>query len=76
MFFIISLVLIYLVTGSLYLLATFIQFFLPPPTASLVTTNRISFSGSLFLKKIELTYNTILVPVKQYCDLLFLYISE
>ena len=44
--YIISVVLIYLTTGSLYLLTAFLQFLLSPP---LVTTNLISFSMSLYL---------------------------
>ena len=42
-----SLGLIYHITGSLYLLTTFIQ---SPPTPPLETTNLTSFSMSLFLK--------------------------
>ena len=60
---------------------TFIQFPLPRPL-SLVTTNLISSSLSLFfffffcLFEVQLTYNTILVPSKQYTDLVFIYIKN
>ena len=52
MLYITSLVLTYLITGSLYFLTTFIQFplpntLLPPPPP--VITNLISFSISLFI---------------------------
>ena len=43
-----SLVLIYLITGSLHLLTAFIPFFVPPPSP-LVIINLISFSLSLFV---------------------------
>ena len=45
MLFITSPVLIYLITGSMYLLTTFLQ--LPPPLLPLVTTSLISFPMSL-----------------------------
>ena len=58
----ISLVIIYLIAGSLYPLTTFIQFPFPHPIL-LATTNLISFPMSLFvwgfLKFNGLTYNTV-----------------
>ena len=48
MFYVISLVLIYLITGSLYLSSAFIQLPLPPPLA-LLTANLISFSYYIYL---------------------------
>ena len=65
MLYITSLVLIYLMNGSLYPLNTFIQFPLPhPPT--LVTKNLNSFSKSvfvLFVFEVKLTYHTMLFLV-------------
>ena len=46
-----SLVFIYLITGSLYLLTAFIQFLFPHPPR-LVTTNLLSFSTSSFVFKV------------------------
>lgn len=55
----------YLITGNLYLLATFIQFPLPLVPV-LVTTNLVSLSLFLmiqFVFEVELTFNTVLIPV-------------
>ena len=57
------------ITGSSYLLTTFIQFCLLQPPA-LVTTNLISFSVSLFL--ICNWSIAPLVPLTQHSDLIFL----
>ena len=50
MLYITSLVFIYLMTTSLYLLTTFFQDPLPPYPPLLVTTNLVSYSMTLFLK--------------------------
>ena len=71
MFYITYLALIYLITGSLYLLTAFSQNGWP-----LVTTNLISFSVSLFVFEVQWIYNTMLVPVIQHGDSIFLYISK
>ena len=64
-----SRVCVYLITGSLYLLSTFIQFHpFPPAPLPLVTTNLISFSMNLFLCfvfEVQLTHN-MLVFVTQF----------
>ena len=75
MLYITSLVLNYLIATNLYLLVTFIQFS-PLPLPALVTTKSTSFSMSLFVFEVQLTYNTMLVPVTHHSDLIFLYISK
>ena len=44
----------------------------PPP----VITNLISFSMNMFVFEVLSTYDTVLVPVTQHSDLIFLYISK
>ena len=69
-----SLVLIYFITGSLYLVTTF-RCPLSSPLP-LVTTNLISYSMSLFGFEVLLTYSTMLVPITQHSDSIFLYIQN
>ena len=68
MLYITSLVLIYLMPGSLYLLPITTY-----PLMSLAPSSLNSFSMSLFLFEVYLASNT--VSVKQHSDLIFPYIS-
>ena len=71
MFYITSLVLIYLITGSLYLLTALIQF--PHPhLLPLVTTNLISFSGGLLVssflkcKWFDISVSKMIITLSSY----------
>ena len=71
---IISLVLIYLITESFYLLTTFIQFPLPSCLASQNRKSDLFFYEFVFL--LFLKYNIMLVPGTGHSDSILLYISK
>ena len=72
--YIISLVLIYLITGSFCLLTTFIQFSLPPCPASQNLKSDFFFYEFVFL--LLLKYDIMLVPGTGHSDLILLYSSK
>ena len=69
---------IYFITGSLYLLTTFIQFLLQLSPASSNYKSGLFFSEyvCLFIFEVQLTYSTVLVPFTQHRDSIFLYILK
>ena len=69
MLYITSLILVFLVTRSFYLLTIFIQFFLLY-LLPVINSNLISFSICLFVE-VQFTYNTMLVP--GHSDWIYLY---
>lgn len=68
-----SLVLIYLVTESLYILTAFIHF--PQPSWANSDNHKSNLLLCVFVFEVQLYY-TMLVPVMQHSDLVALYISK
>ena len=72
MLYISSQVLIYLITGSLYLLTTSFPF----PTTPTSDYRKSDLFLSVFVFETQSIYNTTLVPVMQHTDPVFLYILK
>ena len=64
------LILIYLKPGSLYLLTAFIQFSLTPPSSSGYRKSDLFFCVCDFVFEVQLTHDTVLVPITQHSCIL------